>query len=59
MDDGFSAEKNERANDFFFLKKNSIFPKNGASEEATIFFQKNDFPQNWGERRSDLKKKKK
>ena len=37
MDDGFSAEKK-------FYKKILISLKNGASEEATIFFPKNVFP---------------
>ena len=52
MDDGFSAEKNEVSERFFFSKK--IWfpqPKNEASEEATIFFfQKTDFPQKLSER---------
>ena len=54
MDDGFSAKK-KRASEFFFSEKNVCFPKNRASEEASIiFFQKTDFPQKGGEGRSEL-----
>ena len=39
MDDGCSAEKNGASKqNFIFSKTNLISPKNGANEEATIFF---------------------
>ena len=40
MDDGFSEEKMARASEKKFIKKILIFPKNRASEEATIFLLK-------------------
>ena len=49
MDDGFSAEKMDRASEFFFTKKKFDFAQNRASEEAP-FKKKTDFPQKWGER---------
>ena len=43
----------DRVSDFFFfIHKILIFPKNGASEGATIFLQNSDSPEKWGERRS-------